>query len=244
MSGKTGYFRESAPRSGGDRRHRSALLAGGCGWAAATALVLAVGGCTTTEQEKADRLNADGVYLYKQGEYARALNSFQLALSLRPEDPGIHYNIGQCFAQLGDPAKAEHHYRVCLAKDARNAECRHELIRLLLLQGRRREADEMIQTWLTSRPDSADPYVADAWRHYQDGDLLKAQARLQQALNRDPHHVRGLMQLGMLYEVERRPERALALYEKALRRAPDHPFLRQRVAALVAKGVKTPLPDN
>jgi tetratricopeptide (TPR) repeat protein len=112
-----------------------------------------------------------------------------------------------------------------------------------MLDGRRSEATETIETWLTAQPQNADAYVEDAWRWQQDGDLLKAQGRLQQALKLDPHNVRALTQMGILYELLERPDRALALYEEALIEDPTRNDLKERIQLLQARGVKAPLPD-
>jgi Tfp pilus assembly protein PilF len=85
--------------------------------------------------------------------------------------------------------------------------------------------------------------VQDGWRLRQDGDLLQAQARLQQALELDPQNSRALVELGILYELMERPGRALVLYEKALRHDPNQADVSLRVEALRARGVKNPLPD-
>src|SRR5688572_26658319 len=112
-----------------------------------------------------------------------------------------------------------------------------------MLQGRKTEAKEATHLWLASNPKLADAYAQDGWRLYQDGDLLSAQARVQQALEMDPHNVSALTQMGVLYEAQERPDRALVLYEKALASEPSREDLRQRINLLLARGVKPPLPD-
>jgi Flp pilus assembly protein TadD len=196
------------------------------------------------EQDHASRLNEDGVYLFQQGQYARARESFARAAELKPEDPGLAYNLGQCYDRLGDVKKAEETYHVCLDKDPNHAEGRHALARLLMLQGRRSEAEQTIQTWLVAQPKVADAYAADAWLLRQDGDINKTQVRLQQALKLDPHNVRAMIQLGLLYEYLDRADRALVLYERALEREPDRQDLREHINQLLARGVKRPMLDS
>jgi tetratricopeptide (TPR) repeat protein len=126
---------------------------------------------------------------------------------------------------------------------ANHARCHHALAVLLLRQGRRQEADNLTADWLAREPKLADAYVEDGWRLRQNGDLLAAQGRFQQALDLDPHNVRGLVEMGILYEDLSRPTRALDLYQQALRLDPQQPDVAERVSRLRAQGVGQPLPD-
>jgi Tfp pilus assembly protein PilF len=206
-------------------------------------LAAAIPACADTNQERLQRLNEDGVFLYRKGNYDDARLSFESALKLLPDDPTLLYDIGQCYDRSGDAAKAEKIYRDCLEEAPNHAPCRHALAVLMLRQGRRQETDQLIESWLAQQPNLADAYVEDGWRLRQDGDLLQAQARLQQALNLDPHNVRGLVEMGLLYEIMDRPSRALNLYEQALQLDAQQPDVAARVNALLARGVQKPLPD-
>src|SRR5262249_20229604 len=143
----------------------------------------------------------------------------------------------------GAPAKAQEFYGLCLRHAENHAPCRHALAVLLLRTGRRGEAEEMVQGGLAANPALPDALVEGGWRLRQGGYLEHALGRYQQALGHDPHHVRALTELGLLYEHYQQPERALVLYEKALARDPNHPELIQHVNALRARGVGKPKPD-
>ncbi len=208
-------------------------------------------GCQVPEQnpglhlneDRVRHFNEDGIFLFQKGDYFHAKESFALALEEKPNDPSLLFNLGQCYDRMGINDQAEKCYRLCLDQEANHAETRQSLAKLLYRQGRNQEADETNQGWLVSQPDLADAYVQDAWRLQQEGDLPKAQARLQQALAKDPHNVRALMQLGILNEIQERPDRARALYEKALLVDPQRTDLKQRVHWLMSRGVELPLPD-
>jgi Tfp pilus assembly protein PilF len=208
------------------------------------ALVLAgLAGCADTAQERMQQFNEDGVFLFRQGQYEAARQSFEAALRLKPEDAGLLYNLGQCHDRLGEAPKAEPLYKQCLEEAPNHAPCRHALAVLLLRQGRRSEADEMIEGWLAREPKLADAYVEDGWRLRQDGSLPEARGRLQQALQLDPHNTRALVEMGLLYEILERPSHALDLYERAIQQDPDQPEVRERVRLLRDRGVGKPLPD-
>jgi len=206
-------------------------------------LMLGLAGCSTVADERFNDYNEDGVRLYRQGNYADAGESFQAALALKPEDPAVLYNLGECYAHLGDGAKAERFYQNCLQRSPNHVSCRHALAVLLVRENRRPAAAKMIEDWLAREPKLAAAYAEDGWFWRQAGDLPRAQARLQQALEFDPHDGRALTELAQIYESMQRPERALALYERALEREPNQPELTNRVNVLLAKGAGRPRPD-
>jgi tetratricopeptide (TPR) repeat protein len=205
---------------------------------------LVLAGCETAEQERLKQLNTDAMHRFNQGDYAGARESFEGALTLQPEDANLLYNIGQCFDRQGNTAEAERWYRQCLEKSDRQHECRHALIVLLNRTNRRDDGERMIQEWLAQDPNLPGPYAAEAWLLRQDRAYPQAQARLQQALNLDPHYVRALVELGILYEEMNLPERSLVIYERALAQNPNQPEITERLNSLRQSNVGRPKPTR
>ncbi len=206
-------------------------------------VVLGLAGCVSPTDDRFRDYNEDALLLFRQGNYRDARESFQAALDLKPGDPALMYDIGECYDRLGDAVKAEHFYQECLQRSPNHEACRHALAVLLVRQKRRDEAAHMIEDWLARAPKLAGPYAEDGWLWHQAGDLPRAQARLQQALEIDPHDVRALTELALVYEEMRRPDRALVLYERVLEREPDQVELKRRVQFLLAKGAGPPRPE-
>lgn len=75
------------------------------------------------EVKKAKDLFQSGQKLYKQARYAEAISKFEEAYLVRPH-PVIYFNIGKCWEQLGETAKALRAYRdyLRLAPDAKDKE--------------------------------------------------------------------------------------------------------------------------
>lgn len=73
--------------------------------------------------KKAKELFSWGQKLYKQARYAEAVEKFEEAYAVRPH-PVIYFNIGKCYEQLGDTAKALRSYRdyLRLSPDASDRE--------------------------------------------------------------------------------------------------------------------------
>jgi tetratricopeptide (TPR) repeat protein len=209
-------------------------------WLAGLALVLS--GCGPTVAERVRVYNEEGVHLFQHGDYLTARQCFEMALALQPEDAGLQFNIGKCYYRQGNVAKAEEMYRDCLNREPNHARCRHALAVLLVNTKRRKEAVFMVESWLAKEPKLSDAYAEDGWLWHQAGDLPQAQARLQQALDKDPHNLRALIELGEVYDELGLPERALVLYEHSLDLDPRQPDLVQRVNRLKAKGIAPPKP--
>jgi tetratricopeptide (TPR) repeat protein len=205
--------------------------------------ILILAGCADVKEERFKAYNDDGVQLFGQGNYSAAGESFQAALNLKPEDPALLYNVGQCYDREGNAPKAEQYYQLCLNHSPDHPDCQHALASLRLRSGRQDEVKEQVEGWLVRRPKLAAAFAEDGWLWHQLGDLPKAQARLQQALAIDPHDMRALVELGRLYETLQRPERAAALYERAIAVNPRQIDIAQRLNQLRSQGVSTPHPD-
>lgn len=206
-------------------------------------LFLLASACAPTSQDRARDFTDDGLHLYRKGSYAVARDSFQAALALRPDDPDLLFNLGRCAERLSQQEEAERLYRACLKQRADHDDARYGLCMLLAKGGRRSEAVAMVEEWLRTQPKSASPYVADGWLRAQDGDVISARARFQQALDLEPRHAQALVELAAVYERLNRADRALVLYQRSLGVDPDQPEVRKKAEALRKQGTQSPMPD-
>jgi tetratricopeptide (TPR) repeat protein len=206
-------------------------------------LLFLAAGCVTASDQRLKEFNDDGVHMFGRGDFPAARDSFEAALILAPQDAGILYNLGQCYDRMGDWRKAEQYYLNCLQVAPGHSNARQAQVSLFYRTGRTPEANTIIQEWLIAQPQLADPYVLDGWRLRQEKALPQAQGRLQQALALAPNHPRGLVEMGIVYEMLAMPERALALYERSLLVDPRQPEIAERVEQMRAKGIQRPLPD-
>jgi superkiller protein 3 len=194
-------------------------------------------------EDRAHLYVEDGVELFAKADYRNALDSFQLALTLRPQDAGLLYNVAECYDRLGAASQAEQYYNHCLQLAPDHGDARLALVAMQYRIGKTAQADASIAEYLNQHPNSADAYVLDAWRLRQAKDLPHAQGRLQQALDREPHNRRALTEMAYLYETLAMPERAYVIYERILEREPNRTEITARLQALKVKGVRRPLLD-
>jgi tetratricopeptide (TPR) repeat protein len=205
--------------------------------------VVLLAGCTPASQERLRDYNEEGMLLYQQGDFKHAGECFEAGLKIRPNDPALLYNVGHCYDRIDRVDLAEKYYVACLTQDSNFADCRHAYLALLIRTGRKEQATQSVQAWLASAPQLAAAYAEEGWLWMQEGDLLKAQARLQQALDINPHDVNSLINLGQVYESLQRPDRALVLYQRALALSPNQLEVSRRIQILQSKGAVPPKPD-
>src|SRR5437870_8888062 len=149
--------------------------------------MMCLSGCATPEEDRARASIENGLRFYQQGNYPAAQQDFQVALQFRPGDADLVYNIGQCYEHQNDLTRAEQTYGECLRQAPNHVAAHQALAGLLMRQGRPPEATRMVEDWLIHQPRLAAAYALDGWLWHQTGDLPRAQARLQQALELDPH---------------------------------------------------------
>ena len=205
--------------------------------------LLGVSGCATLDEERWREFNRDGVELFAKGDYRNALDSFDYALTFRPADPVLVFNMAQCYDRLGAVKKAEELYVYSLQRDPKYADAQLALLALQYRTGRAQDANRQIQEWLQREPQSPDAYVADAWRLRQERAYPMAQARLQQAYALDGQNRRVLTEMAILDETQGMPDRALVLYQQILEREPNQLEIAERVRNLQSRGVKAPIPN-
>jgi tetratricopeptide (TPR) repeat protein len=207
------------------------------------ALVIGVSGCAQDSAERMKAYNEDGLSLYREGRFYDARESFEQALKLKTDDTGLLYNVAQCYDHEGNAPLAEKYYNECLVKDPNNAPCHHGLTSLMVRNQRMPDAAKHVETWLASSPQLAAAHAEDGWLWHEQGDLPRAQARLEEALLLNPHEWHALTELGLVYEGQQRPDRALVLYERSLEENPDQLEVKAKVARLKASGAGRPKPE-
>ncbi len=206
-------------------------------------LAAIVAGCAPVLSERVRDYNDDGVLLYQRGEFSHARETFQDALKMTPEDANLYFNLGACYVRLGQGEQAEQAFNECLRLASNHVECRHALAMLLYDEGRRPDAVRMVSDWKEHAPTLAAPYVEDGYLWHRFGNLPQAVVVLEHALELDSADSRALVELGNVYEDMKLPDRALVLYESALRVKPGQVDVVERVKKLQEDKVGRPHKD-
>lgn len=218
--------------SASTNRHR---FARGVGWSLLAALLAAGSGC----QLAAEGHNAEGVRLYRSGQYTAALQKFQQARVASPDDADSYYNMAATFHQMAKAQtdqemfrQAETLYNQCLDIDSDHVECHRALAVLLVETGRQDAAFRLMKNWALDNPKSADARVELARLFQEFGDLETAQAHLQAALMADQDNHRAWAALGALREQSGDLAQALDNYQRSYNLNNFQPAVASKIASL------------
>lgn len=207
-------------------------------------LMCGLAGCHMWSQTQ----NAEGVRQFQQGQYQAAIQRFQQAVATDPANADSYYNLASAYHQLGklnkrpeDLKQAEDYYNLCLDRSPDHRDCYRALAVLLVEEGRKAEANRLLEGWATRSPSSTAPKVELARLAQESGDRERAREQLLEAVAIDPRDTRALTALGKLQEELGEPERALSTYQRSLAGNTFQPEVAARVAAL--QGAFSPAPS-
>lgn len=111
---------------------------------AAASLALATPGCNRMLGSKQEKLNKDGDVKSAEGDYARAINLYEMALDGTAKSADVHYKLALLYDdKMNDPLHALHHFKRYLtlapagkyASDVKNFIKRDEVSLITTLSG-------------------------------------------------------------------------------------------------------------
>lgn len=183
-----------------------------------------------------------------KGERDTAQLLVKQALDVDPKSAVAHRVQGLVFLAGGDDAAAFQSFSRAAQEDPRDTTSRLNMGAVLLRAGAYAKAAEQYKSALAVSPDDAGAQIglAVALRGEAGGKNAKrideAKALLEKVLERDPHNIAALFNMGILLsESLKRPAEAKPFFERYLEDAPaDHPARAEAERQLaIAKGVKS-----
>ena len=191
--------------------------------------------------------NVAGRQAFETGQYSAAINEFQKALNLDPNDSDAYYNLGASFYALGKQSKnqqwldkAEQLYRQAIANNDQHADAHRGLAALLIESNREKYAFDLINTWKTRYPGSTEPVVELARLYQEYGDNRRATDLLADALKLDSNNVRVLKAMGHVRESQGETYLALDNYLRVLQIDNQQTAVAAKVAALQSQLAQLP----
>jgi tetratricopeptide (TPR) repeat protein len=161
-------------------------------------------------------LNHLGRALFNGGDAPRALDAFQRAAGLDPENAFVQISIGHAQRGLGNLHAAITAYRRALKLCPGLTAARHNLGITLYHADQPLEALETFDTLLTDRPDHTGALVDSALTLMLLGRLDEAGKRLERALSLEPELALAHLYLGQLHNERTETEQALAHLRRAV----------------------------
>jgi tetratricopeptide (TPR) repeat protein len=149
--------------------------------------------CVEKSPAKARPHNNFGAILLLRGRLPEAIDEFQAALRIKPDDADAHYNLGNALVKQGSLTKGIYHFSEALGRQPGNIKILNNLAATLVLLERYPEAIENFKKALKINP-------ADAGLHNNLGVALKKQGDLDNAM----HHFSRALEINPANESARR----------------------------------------
>ena len=127
-----------------------------------------------------------GNALYKRGEYARAAACHTRAISLKPDDPNIHYNLALALVAEGEIEESIPCYRQAILLQPRHVKALNNLGGALVLMGKLDQAIKYYREVIRIDPDHAGAHYNLGVVRYRLEDYKEAIDHLTRALKLNP----------------------------------------------------------
>jgi tetratricopeptide (TPR) repeat protein len=159
---------------------------------------------------------------YQRGALKKALEEYRTDTESTLDFPQGGLNLGNLYSRLGDPAKAEDHYRQAIAVDDLFFPAKQNLAVLLNAQGRNREAEKLLREVLDAYPDNHEAAYSLGLLLVEMGQPQVAVAWLERAAKGMPSHARLHYNLALLLQQLGRLRDAEQSFKNGLTIAPDN----------------------
>ncbi|MGD1030308.1 MAG: tetratricopeptide repeat protein [Opitutaceae bacterium] len=155
------------------------------------------------------------------GRKSEAIDSFNKAIQLDPQDPDIENGVGDLMAESELVAQAIPHYQRALELDPARIETRRSLATVLYKAGRAAEAIELYRQVLLKTPNDSET-EANLGKALGDlGRQSESIAHFKRALEIDPRNAEAQNSLGLSLASSGRVEEGITHLREALRLNPD-----------------------
>jgi Flp pilus assembly protein TadD len=179
--------------------------------------------------------NSLGVSLARTGHLPEAIEQYQEAIRLNPDDASPHNNLGTAMLALGRPAEAAKHCEAALRVDPAFVGALNNLGTAMLALGRSAEAVEHFQRALQLQPGltTASYNLADALA--QAGRLTEASEQYREYVRREPDDAESHNNWGRVLLSLDRVSEAIAQFEVAVRLKPDYGSAHYNLSLVLAR---------
>ncbi|MBF0379579.1 MAG: tetratricopeptide repeat protein [Magnetococcales bacterium] len=175
------------------------------------------------------------INLHIAGDYKSAIQCYQKALELNPENTIALSNIGTAFQHTGQIDKAVTSYEKALSIKPDFVEVYSNLGTVLQEQGKFTQAAASYQKAIAIKPDFADAYSNLGNTMREIGNLEEAEQYCQKALLLKPNFADAHSNLGNIFFAQDRLEEAVSSYKKAISIKPDFVDAHSNLANILTK---------
>jgi tetratricopeptide (TPR) repeat protein len=160
---------------------------------------------------------------YQQEAFDEALAEYREAMAYSLDFSSSGLNLGNLYANLGQPVEAEKYFRIALKIDDLFFPAKMNLAVLLSGQGRGAEAEKLLREVVAAYPDNGDARYALGLQLVELGKAGEAVEQLRRAVDLLPGNARARYNLGLLLAQRGHHEEAGTLLAGALALEPQNP---------------------
>ena len=215
--------------------------------ALALLMIVAVSGCKL----RANRHNVSGIQAYQTGQVAQAINEFQRAITVDPQNADAYYNLATSYAALGKQAnnqtwieQSEKLYRQSISLNDQHVDAHRGLAALLIETNREKFAFDLLNTWKQRHPGQTEPLIELARVYSEYGDNRRASDLLADALKLNSNNTRALKALGHVRDAQGQYQLALDNYMRVIQLDPRQTDVAKRVTEIQSYLAKLPAGTN
>ena len=160
----------------------------------------------------------EGIYLRQQGKPALAVNRFQQALDMDPNNLGVALEMAQTLAEQGDYLSAEAWYQALVELEP-EAAIYQEYLTAFYVERSFRVVESGLaaaEQLVIMQPDSARTHNLLGWARFQVGDFVGAETALRQAITLNPADVAARYHLGRVLKAQHRAVEAQAEFSRVI----------------------------
>ena len=169
------------------------------------------GGATEEQQ-----LLADGIELFRRGDFEGAVAAFKQVSELNPESAQAYVSIGSAYMRMDRLTEAANAFRRALALDPDDAVARVGMAQVHKLWGQPDQALEELGRALERDPENADAHYTKAIIYQELGELELELEALTATVAADPRNSMALSRLADIYLANERHADAISALKAAL----------------------------
>lgn len=172
--------------------------------------------------ESAEKFFHQANRLFNENKIDEAIQLYQQALILNPENPQIHFNCGIAFFAQKKYNEAIDQFCTAIELNGQYIKAYVHLGNTYLVQHKRQKAEEAYRNALFYEPKNIEALLAIAHLLHDHNEFDQAEYYFLQALELQPHNVKILLDCANSLNMNNKVEKALKLYNKIIELRPKN----------------------
>jgi len=165
--------------------------------------------------------NNRGNELLRQGNAKGAVEAYQKALELEPNDPKLHFSLAIALSRLRDDVGQERELNKAIELDPAFSEAHNQRGSFLMLQGNLAEAEREFRSAIANNPQYAEALNNLGTLLGHQGKNDEAAVLFREAATDDPQYIQAYVNLGLTLAAERKYPEAEQQFQRALSLEPN-----------------------